>query len=80
MQSYGRRKRSASKEGDRIPSELAERLVYDHDLGQEVIFFDTPLRKQIRVETGTKVDEVAGEQPLLNSGVNGSKCDSVIRV
>ena len=62
---------------DAVPKELAERLVYDPDLGQEVIVYDTPLRKQIRVDPGTKVDEF--RDPLRTGGPGGGeKCLLVI--
>ena len=67
--SYGRKKRSADRtETLRIqlprkprqlaplPEDLADKLVYDPDLDQDVIRYDTPLRKQIFVDPGIKVN------------------------
>ena len=52
IQSYGRRKR------DSPTSALitSRSLVYDQNIGQEVLISNTPLSKEIYVETGTKVD------------------------
>ena len=63
--SFGRRKREA---GDglkavtqlpgttRVPEPYASRLVFDSNLGQEVISGNSQLSKQIIVDSGTKVD------------------------
>lgn len=49
---------------------LADRLVYDPNLDQDVLYYDTPLKKQIFVEQGSKVDEF--KDPLIKSaGKNG---------
>eukprot|EP00095_Tigriopus_kingsejongensis_P000500 maker-scaffold367_size194084-snap-gene-0.40 protein:Tk00500 transcript:maker-scaffold367_size194084-snap-gene-0.40-mRNA-1 annotation:"---NA---" len=48
--------------------EMADRLVYDPDLDQEIIYFATPLRKQIRVEPGTKVDEFKDDRGIRTAG------------
>ena len=59
IQSYGRRRRDA-------PSSAlitSRSLVYDQNLGQEVLLSNTPLSAEIYVETGTKVD------PLKEAGV-----------
>ena len=61
--SYGRKKRDADRKTARqprqlapLPDDLAEKLVYDPNLDQDVIFYDTPLRKQIFVDPGIKVN------------------------
>ena len=50
---------------------MAEKLIYDPNLDQEVIYYETPLKKQIRVELGTKVDEF--RDPVVQRGGNGGK-------
>jgi len=69
--SYGKRRKRQAIESNRseLPTELAERLVFDPELNQEVIRFDLPLKKQIRVEIGTEVEEV--ENPALAKAGNG---------
>ena len=59
--SYGRRRRrdavtSAPRATTLVPEPYASRLVFDQNLGQEVISVDTPLSKEIIVNQGTKVD------------------------
>ena len=60
-----------------MPTELAERLVFDPELNQEVIRFDLPLKKQIRVEVGTEVEE--GENPALAKAGNGGKSSYALK-
>ena len=52
IQSYGRRKRDTPSSG----LITSRSLVYDQNIGQEVLISNTPLSKEIYVETGTKVD------------------------
>ena len=59
IQSYGRRRRDAP--GSALITSRS--LVYDPNLGQEVLISNTPLSKEIYVETGTKVD------PLKEAGI-----------
>ncbi len=40
----------------KVPGSYASRLTFDSNLGQEVITVDTPLSKEIIVDSGTKVD------------------------
>ena len=62
--SYGRKKRSAdgnqlprqSRQLSPLPDDLADKLTYDPNLHQDVIVYDTPLRKQIFVDPGIKVN------------------------
>jgi hypothetical protein len=62
--SYGRKKRSADRRQSArqprqlapLPDDLADKLVYDPNLDQDVIVYDTPLRKQIFVDPGIKVN------------------------
>ena len=61
--SFGRKKRDADRSLARqprqlapLPDDLAEKLVYDPNLNQEVIYYNTPLRKQIFVDPGIKVN------------------------
>ncbi|XP_059096063.1 uncharacterized protein LOC131890668 isoform X2 [Tigriopus californicus] len=69
VQSFGkRRRRRDTSNKTEIPEELAEKLVYDPDLNQEIIYFATPLRKQIRVDSGTKVDEFKDESEIRTAG------------
>ena len=79
IQSYGRRKRSPDSmisqtltfdlPPQNIPEAFASRLVYDPNLGQEVLYSDTPLSKEIYVESGTKVDSF--RDPRLKADTNG---------
>lgn len=73
VQSFGkRRKKRDTSNKTEIPEELAEKLVYDPDLNQEIIYFATPLRKQIRVDSGTKVDEFKDESGIRTAGNGGN--------
>ena len=58
IQSFGRRKRDSPTSAMNTRS-----LVYDQNIGQEVLISNTPLSKEIYVETGTKVD------PLKEAGI-----------
>ena len=55
VQSFGKRRRRDT-ENDGLLDELADKMVFDPNLGQKVIYFDTPLRKQIFVDPGIKVN------------------------
>lgn len=79
LQSYGRRKRSPDSLISKtltvdlpppsVPESFASRLVYDDYLGQEVLYSDTPLSKEIYVESGTTVDRF--RDPRLKADNNG---------
>ena len=79
--SYGRKKRSPDSFISQtltvdlptpdLPESVANRLVYDDHLGQEVLYSDTPLSKEIYVESGTKVDSY--KEPHIKSSDNGGK-------
>ena len=58
--SYGkRRKREALiQKRDAVVPVTKNSLIYDVDLGQEFLISNTPLSKEIFVETGTKVDSI----------------------
>ena len=58
--SYGkRRKREALiQKRDAVVPVTKNSLIYDVDLGQEILISNTPLSKEIFVETGTKVDSI----------------------
>ncbi|XP_023343636.1 uncharacterized protein LOC111713076 isoform X2 [Eurytemora carolleeae] len=62
IQSYGRRRRSANSSQSvpapttAVPEPYSSRLVFDPNLGQEVLTVDTPLSKEIIVDSGAKVD------------------------
>ena len=81
LQSYGRRKRSPDSLISKtltvdlpppdVPESFASRLVYDDYLGQEVLYSDTPLSKEIYVESGTTVDRF--RDPRLKADNNGGK-------
>ncbi len=83
--SYGkrRRRRSALTQtgGDGSvdgQDEEGTQFIFDPNLGQEVIYFATPLRKQIRVESGTKIDEVSQQDSssglrVASAGPGGKK-------
>ena len=67
VQSFGRKKRDTGKTV--ISKKLAEKMVFDPNLGQEVILYDTPLRKQIFVDPGIKVNRF--RDPIGNEEPNG---------
>ena len=74
--SYGRKKRDVSVVKRDVTNVVARRdtesLVYDIDLGQEILISSTPLSKEIYVETGTKVDSIrAGEETGVDSVLAG---------
>eukprot|EP00090_Calanus_glacialis_P030486 TRINITY_DN4919_c0_g1_i1.p1 TRINITY_DN4919_c0_g1~~TRINITY_DN4919_c0_g1_i1.p1 ORF type:complete len:724 (-),score=176.09 TRINITY_DN4919_c0_g1_i1:269-2440(-) len=79
LQSYGRRKRSPDSlishiltvdlPPPSVPESFASRLVYDDYLGQEVLYSDTPLSKEIYVESGTTVDRF--RDPRFKADNNG---------
>ena len=54
--SYGRKKREVVRRD--TTAVTSSSLVYDIDLGQEILISNTPLSKEIYVETGTKVDSI----------------------
>ena len=68
MRSFGKRRRRRDAEGRVRLGHLGERLVFDPNLGQEVIELDTPLRKQIFVDPGIKVNRFTDP---LGSGAAG---------
>ena len=67
--SYGRKKRESevSYMVRRDTAVESSSLVYDVDLGQEILISSTPLSKEIYVETGTKVDSIKADE----GGVEG---------
>jgi len=73
VQSYGkkrRRRRDAEKGSTtKLPGQLAEKMVFDPNLGQDVIYFDKPLRKQIFVDPGIKVNRFT--DPLSSGASEG---------
>merc|ERR1719474_1965197 len=79
ISSYGRKRRSPDSlisqtltvdlPPKTVPEAFASRLVYDDYLGQEVLYSDTPLSKEIYVESGTKVDSF--RDPRLKAENNG---------
>ena len=83
IESYGRRRRSPDNlltlnntltvnlATPRVPKLYASRFVYDENLGQEVLYSDTPLSKEIYVESGTRVDSL--RDPRFKSEDNGGK-------
>ena len=74
--SYGkRRKREAViQKRDAVIPITKNSLVYDVDLGQEILISNTPLSREIFVEAGTKVDAIrdAGGDPILAGRDSGS--------
>merc|ERR1712029_115803 len=54
----GRKKREAVDRQKRDVMIPTNKVVYDIDLGQEILISNTPLSKEIYVETGTKVDSI----------------------
>ena len=87
IQSFGRRKRSVNSSTEstkmtsmvtlppmgttKVPEPYASRLVYDSNLGQEVIDTDNTLYKEIFVDSGTKVDSY--RDPFLRSDNDGGE-------
>jgi len=81
LTSYGRKKRSSNNflslnstltvnlPQKKVPEPFTSRLVYDKNLGQEVLYSDTPLSKEIYVESGTKVDSY--RDPRIKSDDTG---------
>lgn len=68
--SYGRKKRESEAVSYMVRRDTAvesSSLVYDVDLGQEILISSTPLSKEIYVETGTKVDSIKADE----GGVEG---------
>jgi len=53
--------------------ESAQAFIYDPDLGQDVLPFAEPLRKQIVVEPATKVNRLTSEEGQARSA-NGGEC------
>ncbi len=72
VQSFGKRRRRRDAPHDLLTS---EKLIFDPNLGQEVIYYSTPLKKQIRVASGTKVDEFR-DTDLATAGNGGNYCQS----
>ena len=68
VRSFGKRRRRRDAERVRV-GQLGERLVFDPNLGQEVIELDTPLRKQIFVDPGIKVNRFT--DPLGDGAASG---------
>ena len=64
IRSFGKRRRR--RDADAKLGALGERLVYDPNLGQEVIALDTPLRNQIFVDPGITVNRFTADP--LGSG------------
>ena len=63
--SYGkRRKRQAGvlHEPDNVYRPKTERLIFDRNLGQEVLLYETPLRKQIFVDPGIRVNRFTADE------------------
>ena len=89
--SYGRKKRAAdrnqlprqSRQLQPLPEDLADKLTYDPNLHQDVIVYDTPLRKQIFVDPGIKVNrftDPTGGEVATGRGFtdeNGGKINSI---
>ena len=66
--SYGkRRKRRQTTFDETIEGLKADKLVFDPNLGQEVILFDTPLRKQIFVDPGIRVNRFTADDDVVNT-------------
>jgi hypothetical protein len=59
---FFRRRSALGEQSDLAESDLEQSFVYDPDLGQEVLRFNEPLRKQILVEPATKVDRLTASE------------------
>ena len=74
LESFGRRRREAdSTTGSpittKVPEPYASRLVFDRNLGQEVISGDSQLSKEIIVDSGTKIDSFRDPRSQEDLGV-----------
>ena len=83
--SYGkRRKREAVyQKRDAVIPVTKNSLVYDVDLGQEILISNTPLSREIFVEAGTKVDAIrdaAGNPVLAGRDSSSGEMSSFVSV
>ena len=74
LESFGRRRREAdvttgSPITTKVPEPYASRLVFDRNLGQEVISGDSQLSKEIIVDSGTKIDSFRDPRSQEDLGV-----------
>ena len=74
LESFGRRRREASSTTaaaptTKVPEPYASRLVFDQNLGQEVISGDSQLSKEIIVDSGTKIDSFRDPRSQEDLGV-----------
>jgi hypothetical protein len=73
IESFGRRRREADSTTvaptTKVPEPYASRLVFDQNLGQEVISGDSQLSKEIIVDSGTKIDSFRDPRSQEDLGV-----------
>jgi len=73
LESFGRRRREADSTTvaptTKVPEPYASRLVFDQNLGQEVISGDSQLSKEIIVDSGTKIDSFRDPRSQEDLGV-----------
>ena len=73
LESFGRRRREADSTTvaptTKVPEPYASRLVFDQNLGQEVISGDSQLSKEIIVDSGTKIDSFRDPMSQEDLGV-----------
>ena len=62
--SYGKRKKRQALDKTIQRMGAADKLVFDPNLGQEVILYDTPLRKQIFVDPGIRVNRFTADEDV----------------
>ena len=69
--SYGKRKKRQALD-ETIQKMGADKLVFDPNLGQEVILYDTPLRKQIFVDPGIRVNRFTADEDVGTATAGGN--------
>jgi len=74
--SYGRKKREVEERQKRDVMIPTNKVVYDIDLGQEILINNTPLSKEIYVETGTKVDSI--KEPSSRNHLLGGRENNAV--
>merc|ERR1719433_352854 len=69
--SYGKRKKRQTSES-LFKTGRSSRMMYDPNLGQEVIVYNTPLRKQIFVDPGVTVNRFTADPDEINTAGGGT--------
>ena len=71
VSSFGKRKKRQADANVYRPK--SERLIFDNNLGQEVLLYETPLRKQIFVDPGIRVNRFTADENQVTEtdSING---------